>query len=103
MSEVTPTAASAAQAAFAPPPPQAPPDAAGLGAGELRTTVRRGSAWSLAAYGGSQLLRFAGNLILTRLLVPEAFGLMALINALLQGLQLFSDIGIGPSIIQSAR
>lgn len=57
----------------------------------------------MAAFGGSQLLRFAGNLILTRLLFEEAFGLMALVTALLQGLQLFSDVGIGPSIIQSSR
>jgi O-antigen/teichoic acid export membrane protein len=69
----------------------------------LRTTVRRGTAWSIGAYACSQLLRFAGNLLLTRLLLPEAFGSMALVNALLQGLQLFSDIGIGPSIIQSPR
>ncbi|HTF88639.1 MAG TPA: oligosaccharide flippase family protein [Planctomycetota bacterium] len=69
----------------------------------LRSTVRRGTVWSLVGYGGSQVLRFGGNLLLTRLLVPEAFGAMALINALLVGLQLFSDIGIGPSIVQSPR
>lgn len=57
----------------------------------------------MAAFGGSQVLRFAGNLILTRLLFEEAFGWMALVGALLQGLQLFSDVGIGPSIIQSKR
>lgn len=69
----------------------------------LRALVRRGTLWSMVGYGGAQLLRFAGNLLLTRLLMPEAFGLMALVNALQQGLQLFSDIGIGPSIIQSQR
>jgi len=69
----------------------------------LRTMVRRGTLWSLVGYGGSQALRFAGNLLLTRLLMPEAFGLMALVNALQQGLQLFSDVGIGPSIIQGRR
>ena len=67
----------------------------------LRDTLRRGTAWSLLGYGGVQTLRFAGNLVLTRLLFPEAFGLMSLVNALLVGLQLVSDIGIGPSIIQS--
>ena len=67
----------------------------------LRDTLRRGTAWSLLGYGGVLGLRFAGNLVLTRLLFPEAFGLMSLVNALLVGLQLVSDIGIGPSIIQS--
>lgn len=70
---------------------------------QLRSTVLRGTAWSIGAYAGSQALRFGGNLLLTRLLLPEAFGVMALVTALLQGLQLFSDIGIGPSIIQSPR
>lgn len=75
----------------------ASPDAAFGGA------VRRGTVWSLVGYGGSQAMRFGGNLLLTRLLHPEAFGTMALVNALLQGLQLFSDVGIGPSIIQNRR
>jgi len=74
--------------------------AAGL---SLRALLQRGTIWSLSAYAGSQLLRFAGNLILTRLLMPEAFGVMSLVNALLVGLQLLSDVGIGPSIIQSER
>jgi hypothetical protein len=34
------------------------------------------------------------NLILTRLLFPEAFGLMALVQVFVVGLQMFSDIGI---------
>jgi len=73
------------------------------GGGSLRVLVRRSATWSILAHGGSQLLRFASNIVLARLLFPEAFGLMAIVNALLQGLHLFSDIGIGPSIIQNAR
>ena len=69
----------------------------------LRSLVRRGAAWSLVSHTGAQVLRLMSNLLLARLLYPEAFGLMQLVNALLTGLQLFSDIGIGPSIIQSAR
>lgn len=69
----------------------------------LRAIAARGAAWTVAGYGGGQALRFVGNLILTRMLFGEAFGLMALVNVFLQGLQLFSDIGIGPSIIQHAR
>jgi O-antigen/teichoic acid export membrane protein len=54
-------------------------------------------------YGSSQALRLLGNLILWRLLYSEAFGLMALVNVFMQGLVMFSDIGIGPGIIQSDR
>jgi O-antigen/teichoic acid export membrane protein len=63
----------------------------------------RGSVWALVGHGGSQLLRLAGNLVLWRLLYAEAFGLMAIVNVFMQGLAMFSDVGIGPSIIQNQR
>jgi O-antigen/teichoic acid export membrane protein len=69
----------------------------------LRGRAMRGSAWTIAGYGISQVLRLATNLILTRLLFPEAFGLMALVTVFMQGLVMFSDVGIGPSIIHSKR
>ncbi len=50
-----------------------------------------------------QAVRLASNLILTRLLFPEAFGMMALVTVFLTGLVMFSDLGIGPSIMSSAR
>lgn len=63
----------------------------------------RSSALTVAGFGASQVIRLATNLILTRLLFPEAFGLMALVSVVLLGLGQFSDVGIGPSIMQSAR
>jgi len=56
----------------------------------------------LGNLAGSQVLRLAGNLILTRLLFPEVFGLMALVNVFLMGIALLSDLGIGASIVQRA-
>jgi O-antigen/teichoic acid export membrane protein len=50
--------------------------------------------------GGSQAIRLAGNLILTRLLFPEVFGLMALVSVFLIGLEMFSDLGVGASVVQ---
>jgi O-antigen/teichoic acid export membrane protein len=61
----------------------------------------RGAAWTIAGFGASQILRFGGNLILTRLLVPEFFGIMAMVNSLRMGLDLLSDIGITQSIVQN--
>ncbi|MDQ2066241.1 oligosaccharide flippase family protein [Xinfangfangia sp. CPCC 101601] len=63
----------------------------------------RGSALTAMAYVVTQGLRLASNLILTRLLFPEAFGLMALVSVVLVGLQMFSDTGIGPAISRSPR
>ena len=65
--------------------------------------VMRGSAIVLVGYGASQFLRLLSNLILTRLLFPEAFGLMALVAMVEMGLTLFTDMGIAPSIAQSKR
>ncbi len=69
----------------------------------LKFRAIRGSFWTVAGYGGSQVLRLGGNLVLTRLLFPEAFGLMALVQVFMQGLQMFSDFGIAPSIIQNPK
>jgi len=69
----------------------------------LNKQAIQGIIWTVFGYGGSQVLRFGGNLILTRLLVPELFGLMGLVNTFIMGLTLFSDIGIRPSIIRSER
>jgi O-antigen/teichoic acid export membrane protein len=65
--------------------------------------LARGTAWALVEYVGSQGLRLASNLILWRLLRPDAFGLMAIVNVFFVGLTMFSDIGIGQSIVQSKR
>lgn len=62
-----------------------------------------GAAWTLVGYAISQALRLTSNLVLTHLLAPEHFGLMALVSILLVALNMFSDLGIGPNVIQSER
>ena len=69
----------------------------------LKKLAIRATVWTIVSYGTSQALRLASNLILTRLLFPKLFGLMALVNIIVIGLHLFSDIGFGPSIIQNKR
>ena len=63
----------------------------------------KGAAWTIVSYGTSQILRFGSNLILTRLLLPELFGLVGLAYVFILCVHLFSDIGLGPSIIQNKR
>jgi len=69
----------------------------------LRTRAVRGSTWTFLGYGGVQVVRLGGNLTLAALLFPEAFGLMAIVSVFLQTLQVFSDVGIAPSVVQSKR
>ena len=69
----------------------------------LLARVMRSSAWTALGYGASQLMRLVSNLILTRLLFPEAFGLMALVSVFIVGLTMFSDMGTHPAILQHKR
>jgi O-antigen/teichoic acid export membrane protein len=57
----------------------------------------------MAGFGATQAIRLVGNLILARLLFPEAFGVMALVTVLLVGLAMLSDLGISPAIQGSRR
>ncbi|WP_088243483.1 oligosaccharide flippase family protein [Calothrix rhizosoleniae] len=61
----------------------------------------RATIWTLIEQFGGHIIRFGSNLILTRLLVPEYFSLMALINTFISGLEMFSDVGVAPSVIQN--
>ena len=74
-----------------------------LSGNRLMARVARSASWIIMGYGASQAIRLASNLVLTRLLFPEAFGLMALISVVTVGLVQFSDVGIAPSIAQSKR
>lgn len=69
----------------------------------LKQRVFQAGTWTLASHAISQAIRLASNLLMTRLMVPEMFGIMAISTTLIVGLSLFSDIGLRQSIIQSAR
>lgn len=69
----------------------------------IKQLALRGTFWTVASYGISQILRFGSNLVLTRLLFPEVFGLMSLAYVFITGLHLFSDLGIHTSLIQNKR
>ena len=66
-----------------------------------RSKVIQGSLWTFTSYGVVQLLRLISNIFLAQLLVPEYFGLMTLVMLVMQGLAMFSDIGLLPSIVQN--
>jgi O-antigen/teichoic acid export membrane protein len=74
-----------------------------LRGGSLTARAVRSAFVTVGGFGTSQALRLASNLILTRLLFPEAFGLMALVAVINQGLAMFSDVGVTPAILRSER
>lgn len=67
----------------------------------LKGRVLRAGKWTLGSTLAAMLLRLATNVVLARLLFPDAFGLMSVVTMLITAMGLFSDIGIGRSVIQS--
>lgn len=59
----------------------------------------RGFLWSALSYGGNKLFLFASTLVLTRLLSPADFGVMAAVVAFLAYLEVVLDLGLGASIV----
>ncbi|MBU0500877.1 MAG: oligosaccharide flippase family protein [Gammaproteobacteria bacterium] len=71
--------------------------------GSFRSRILKASFWAVGGDGISQAIRLGSNLIMTRLLAPEMFGVMALVTTLMVGLTLFSDLGLRENIIQNRR
>lgn len=79
----------------------APADTAQSRGYGVKRAAMSSAVWTVGGFGVMQVLRFACNIILARLLFPEIFSLITLVNTFIVGVHLFSDVGIGPSIIQS--
>jgi len=73
------------------------------GAAGFTARIARGTVFTMAGFGVSSVIRLGSNLLLARLVFPEAFGIIALVSVLMVGLMMFSDIGITPSIQSSKR
>jgi len=70
---------------------------------ELRKKVINTFFWSLLEFVSSKLLRLISNLILTRLLFPDLFGLIAIIYVVISTIVMLTDIGVGPYLIQNKK
>ena len=65
--------------------------------------VLTAGAWLLGSNLVSQGLRLVSSLVLTRLLLPEAFGLVAVVQTLYFALVMFSDLGVWQSVVTNPR
>ena len=70
---------------------------------KLKKQALKGTVYIVAYYGVSMALRMVSSVVLSRLFSPEFFGLMTLLTTVLVGLNLFSHLGLGDSVIQSPR
>lgn len=69
----------------------------------LRERVRRGSIIEVVGYGANQGLRLASNLVMSRLLFPEAYGLVSIASVFMFALNMLTDVGLRDSILNHAR
>jgi len=69
----------------------------------LRKRFIGATKWTLIGHVLSQLVRFASSLVLTRLLAPDLYGVMAVGYMLITGLVMVSDIGLVGGAIRSTR
>lgn len=67
----------------------------------LSRSVTERLGWTTGSYAVAQGFRLVNNVVLARLLAPELFGIMLVVNTLRTGVELLSDIGIGQNIISS--
>lgn len=65
--------------------------------------VGNNAAWTVGGYAAVQVLRFGYNVALAGLVAPKVFGVMALVNLLVLGLQMFSDLGLRQCVVQHPR
>lgn len=69
----------------------------------LTSGTAHATLYEVGAYVLSVLLRLGSNLILTRLLMPEAFGLMAMMATVTFVLWMLSEVGLSQAVIMSPR
>ena len=56
--------------------------------------------WVMLVFGLSQLVRLGSNLIVTRLLEPELFGVMAVVYVVTGGIGMLSDLGLWAFVVR---
>ncbi|WP_246450493.1 oligosaccharide flippase family protein [Sphingomonas rhizophila] len=59
--------------------------------------------WTTITYGIVQAIRLFTNVVLARLLAPQLFGLMVIVNTIRTGVALLSDIGINQNIVSNPK
>ena len=59
------------------------------------------SLWTIGTYAASAILRFAGNIVLSRILGPEILGVVVIAQAIRVGCDLLTDLGLEQNVVHS--
>ena len=66
----------------------------------MSTDLKKAVLYNTIAKYGTMLIQLGLTMILSRLIVPESYGIVAIVTVLIGFLNLFSDLGLGIKIIQ---
>jgi len=69
----------------------------------LKSKILNAGGWTILVTAFIQITRLLTSLVMTRLLAPDAFGVMAIAIVVNTGLTLFSDVGLYQSVVRSSR
>lgn len=75
----------------------------GTNTATLKQLTLKASVWTVSQFFIVNLNRLAANIIITRILAPELFGLMQLVFIFTLGMNFISDLGVHTNIIQNKR
>lgn len=67
---------------------------------KANNTIFVATIWVVLIFGFSQLLKLGSNLILTRLLEPQVFGVMAVVTVVIFGVTMFTDLGLWAFVVR---
>lgn len=63
--------------------------------------IKRAAAYNLVAKFSTMFIQLILNMILARLIAPEAFGVVSITTVLINFFNMFADMGVGVSVIQN--
>jgi len=69
----------------------------------LRKKTLHGMQWSVIGTIGSSILQMVVMVVITRIIAPEEFGVLAMAQIFMQFAALFSNFGIGPAILRKEQ
>lgn len=78
-------------------------DTAASGTVRIRHRVLEAGGWAMAGFAVEKGMGFLQLIVLTRLLLPGDFGLMAASAAVLLAIQTFSELGLEPAVIAKPK
>jgi O-antigen/teichoic acid export membrane protein len=67
------------------------------------TGARQGAMWAVGSRVGSQIIQFLGTIVTARLLMPDDYGVTAVVFPIIAFANIFNSLGLGSTVIHARR